>query len=99
LVVRSSGAGSVVGYYMDDGYIATNEAWIEVGLNASHVVGSHMVLFEDNQSFNMDSDTTHGNSTYTIYFRNYTTSVRGIFTSDFTGNTVNDVIESSCQEP
>lgn len=92
MVARSSGAGSVVGYnYMDNGYIATTEAWIEVGLNASHMVGSHMVLFEGNQSFNMDSDSTHGNSTFNVYFRNYSTSVRGVFKSDFTGNTVDDV--------
>src|SRR6185369_11187845 len=65
LVARSSGAGSVVGYnYMDQGYIATNNQWIEIGLNASHMVGSHHVLFEGNQSFNMESDDTHGNSTF-----------------------------------
>ncbi len=92
MVGRSSGAGSVVGYnYMDDGYIATDEAWQEIGLNASHFVGSHMVLFEGNQSFNIDSDDTHGNSTYMVYFRNYTTSVRSTFKSDYTGNTINDV--------
>lgn len=92
MVVRSSGAGSVVGYnYMDDGYIATSEGWIEIGLNASHMVGSHMVLFEGNQSFNIDSDDTHGNSTYLVYFRNLTTSARGSFKSDFTGNTIDDV--------
>jgi hypothetical protein len=91
MVARSSGAGSVVGYnFMDHGYIATTEPWIEIGLNASHMVGSHMVLFEGNQSFNMDSDTTHGNSTYLVYFRNYSTSVRSIFKSDFTGHTVDD---------
>ncbi|HEV2228802.1 MAG TPA: immunoglobulin domain-containing protein [Steroidobacteraceae bacterium] len=91
MVVRSSGAGSAVGYnYMDDGYIATDEGWIEIGLNASHMVGSHMVLFEGNQSFNIDSDDTHGNSTYMVYFRNYTTSVRGTFQSDYTSNTIND---------
>jgi hypothetical protein len=91
MVVRSSGAGSVVGYnYMDHGYIATTEAWIEVGLNASHMVGSHMVLFEGNQSFNMDSDATHGNSTYLVYFRNYSTSVRSLFESDYTGHPVDD---------
>jgi hypothetical protein len=91
MVARSSGAGSVVGYnYMDHGYIATTEAWIEVGLNASHMVGSHMVLFEGNQSFNIDSDTTHGNSTYNVYFRNYSASVRSIFKSDYTGNSVDD---------
>jgi hypothetical protein len=91
IVVRSSGAGSVVGYnYMDHGYIATTQAWIEVGLNASHMVGSHMVLFEGNQSFNMDSDTTHGNSTFIVYFRNYSTSVRSIFKSDYTGDSIDD---------
>ncbi|MEZ5420640.1 MAG: hypothetical protein R2708_25305 [Vicinamibacterales bacterium] len=42
LVVRSSGAGSVVGYnYMDNGYILTVPEWVEVGLNASHMVGNH----------------------------------------------------------
>ena len=92
MVARSSGAGSVVGYnYMDDGYIATTEGWIEVGLNASHMVGSHMVLFEGNQSFNIDSDDTHGNSTYVLYFRNLTTSVRSKFKSDYSGNTIDDV--------
>ena len=92
MVSRSSGAGSVVAYnYMDDGYIATNEGWIEIGLNASHMVGSHMVLFEGNQSFNMDSDDTHGNSTYIVYFRNLATTVRSAFQSDYTGNKVGDV--------
>jgi hypothetical protein len=92
MVARSSGAGSVVGYnYMDDGGIATIEGWIETGLNASHMVGSHHVLFEGNQSFNMDNDETHGNSTYITYFRNLSTSVRSKFQSDFTGNTIDDV--------
>ncbi len=91
MVVRSSGAGSVVGYnYMDDGYIATDENFIEIGLNASHMVGSHHMLFEGNQSFNMDSDDTHGNSTYITYFRNYATTTRNAFTSDYTGDTIND---------
>ena len=95
MVARSSGSGSVVGYnYMDDGYIATTEGWIEIGLNASHMVGSHHVLFEGNQSFNMDSDDTHGNSTYHTYFRNYVTTVRAKFQSDFTGNSVDDVTSS-----
>jgi hypothetical protein len=91
MVARSSGTCSVVGYnYMDDGYIATTEAWIEIGLNASHMVGSHHVLFEGNQSFNMDSDNTHGSSTYHTYFRNYATTVRSKFKSDFTGNAIDD---------
>ncbi len=72
MVARSAGAGSVVGYnYMDMGYINTNGAWIEIGLNASHMVGSHHVLFEGNYGHNADSDKTHGNSIYHTFFRNH----------------------------
>jgi hypothetical protein len=91
MVARSSGAGSVVAYnYADDGYIATAETWIEIGLNASHMVGPHHVLFEGNQSFNMDSDDTHGNSTTMTYFRNWATTTRAKFQSSYTGNTIDD---------
>jgi hypothetical protein len=59
MVARSAGAGSVVGYnYMDMSYINTMPGWIEVGLNASHIVGSHHVLFEGNYGHNADSDRT-----------------------------------------
>ncbi|HUM09996.1 MAG TPA: glycosyl hydrolase family 28-related protein [Myxococcaceae bacterium] len=80
MVARSAGAGSVFGYnYVDDGYINTNPTWIEVGLNASHMVGSHHVLFEGNDGFNWDSDKTHGNAIYHTVFRNH---LRG-FRRDF----------------
>ncbi|MBS2032167.1 MAG: hypothetical protein JST54_29985 [Deltaproteobacteria bacterium] len=92
MVARSSGSGSVVAYnYMDDGYIATSENWEECGINGSHMVGSHHMLFEGNLSFNMDSDSTHGNSTYHTFFRNWTTTVRAPFNSDYTGNAIDDV--------
>ena len=49
MVARCSGAGSVIGYnYMDMGYINGQESWIEIGLNASHMVGPHHLLFEGN---------------------------------------------------
>lgn len=77
IVARSAGAGSVVGYnYMDISYIDTNGAWIEVGLNASHMVGSHHVLFEGNYAQNADSDNTHGNSVYLTFFRNHLRGIR-----------------------
>ena len=80
MVVRSCGAGSVVAYnYMDDGYISGQEYWQEIGLNASHMVGSHHVLFEGNYSFNIDSDDTHGNSIYLTFFRNCATGYRRAF--------------------
>jgi hypothetical protein len=82
IVARAGGAGSVIAYnYMDDAYINGSDGWVEVGLNASHLVGPHHVLFEGNQSFNTDSDQTHGNSIYMTYFRNYLTGYRKPFTA------------------
>ena len=77
MVGRSSGAGSVIGYnYMDDGHIYTDPSWVEVGINGSHMVGSHSMLFEGNESFNYDSDNTHGNAIYMTVFRNHLTGFR-----------------------
>ena len=72
MVVESAGAGSVVGYnYMDNAFIGNKHEWVEVGVNASHMVGSHHVLFEGNQSCNYDSDDTHGSSFAMTIFRNH----------------------------
>jgi hypothetical protein len=96
IVARSAGAGSVVGYnYMDAGYVSSNNGWIEIGLNASHMVGPHHILFEGNRSFNMDSDDTHGNSTYNTYFRNWATTTRMKFVNNVTSETVDDAVISS----
>src|SRR5262249_13514923 len=80
MVFRSSGTGSVVGYnYTDDGWIYGTEAWVEIGINASHMAGPHHVLFEGNYSFNADSDYTHGNSIYLTFFRNWLSGHRRDF--------------------
>jgi hypothetical protein len=87
MVVRAAGAGSVVAYnYMDDGWISYQPAWQEIGLNASHMAGSHHVLFEGNYGFNMDNDYTHGSSQYITYFRNYSTGQRGSWTGPDTNS-------------
>jgi len=94
IVSRSSGAGSVVAYnYMDDGFISGQGGWQEIGLNASHMVGSHHTLFEGNYAFNIDSDTTHGNSIYHTFFRNYATGYRSRFMDYINNNTVVDDID------
>jgi hypothetical protein len=94
MVARSSGAGSVIGYnYIDMGYINTNGAWIEVGLNASHMVGSHHVLFEGNYAFNADSDQTHGNSIYHTFFRNHLRGIRAPFDNQ-AGGRIDDATQS-----
>jgi hypothetical protein len=78
--MRSSGAGSVVGYnYADDSWDFYNPGWVEVGMNASHMAGPHHVLFEGNYSQNFDSDYTHGNSIYMTAFRNWFTGQRRDF--------------------
>src|SRR5262249_1822723 len=83
LVSRSSGAASVVGYnYMDDGPILSAALWQEVGTNASHMVGSHHVLFEGNESFNYDADCTHGNALYHTVFRNHLSGFRRDYPDD-----------------
>ena len=95
MVARSAGAGSVVGYnYMDDGLISGQESWVEIGLNGSHMVGPHHMLFEGNWAFNADSDDTHGNSIYQVYFRNHLTGYRSKMTNIVNNNKVIDDINN-----
>jgi hypothetical protein len=87
MVARCAGAGSVVGYnYMDMGYINNNGAWIEIGVNGSHMVGSHHILFEGNYGYNADSDETHGNAIYHTYFRNQLRGIRAPFNNQAGGH-------------
>jgi len=91
MVARSGGAGSVVAYnYVDGGYIGYQNSWQETGVNGSHMLGSHHMLFEGNRTFNMDSDGTHGGSSYNTYFRNWATSQRSNFNNDMTGALISD---------
>jgi hypothetical protein len=96
MVARASGAGSVIAYnYMDDGFISRSDGWVEIGLNASHLVGAHHVLFEGNWGFNADSDQTHGNSIYMTYFRNWLTGYRSKFTDYLNNQIVDDATGGS----
>jgi hypothetical protein len=94
IAMRSAGAGSVVGYnYMDMSYINTQGYWIETGLNASHMVGPHHVLFEGNYGHNADSDNTHGNSVYLTFFRNHLRGIRTAFDNQ-AGGRIDDAAQS-----
>ncbi|HWA89696.1 MAG TPA: hypothetical protein VG889_06645 [Rhizomicrobium sp.] len=100
MVGRSAGAGSVAAYnYMDMGFIGGTGGWQEVGLNNSHMVGSHHMLFEGNWAFNIDSDQTHGNAIYNTFFRNHTTGFRARFKDYLTGAVVDDVRRQSANGP
>jgi hypothetical protein len=79
IVMRASGGGNVIAYnYLDDIFIS--DPWyldfIESGANSSHQTTPHFELFEGNQSFNFDSDTTHGNAFNIVAFRNHLTGLR-----------------------
>jgi hypothetical protein len=77
MVMRASGGGNVIGYnYMDDGWIAYAPHFVEVGISASHMATPMYELFEGNQSFNFDGDSTHGNAIYITVFRNHFTGLR-----------------------
>lgn len=94
IAARSAGAGSVVAYnYMDMSYINTQGSWIETGLNASHMVGPHHVLFEGNYGHNADSDNTHGNSVYLTFFRNQLRGIRAPFDNQ-AGGRIDDAAQS-----
>ena len=100
IVARNAGTGSVVAYnYMDDGYIAYDQTFIEIGVNGSHDVGSNRMLFEGNQSFNLDSDDTHGASTYHTFLRNWAKTYRTPFISPYDGAFVNDISFPSTHGP
>ena len=49
---------------------------LEVGANAAHGTNTHYTLFEGNQTFNIDEDSTWGNSNYNVFFRNHATTSR-----------------------
>jgi hypothetical protein len=77
MVMQSAGGGNVIAYnYMDDGLIDYTLPWMESGINASHMAGSHMELFEGNQSFNYDAENTWGSPIYITAFRNHLTGKR-----------------------
>jgi len=103
MVARAGGAGSVVSYsYIDDTmYDSTSgigDYWVDMGINASHYSGPHHVLFEGNWGDNLDSDHTHGASSYMTFFRNQGAGLRSPFTDPSNNRAVNDStgVASAC---
>ncbi len=77
MVMRSTGGGNVIGYnYFEDGWIEYQPSWVESGANASHMTTPHYELFEGNQAFNFDGESTWGNSIFITVFRNHLTGKR-----------------------
>lgn len=77
MVMRATGGGNVIAYnYMEDALIGYQYNWVESGLNASHMTTPHFELFEGNQCFNFDGESTWGNSIYNTVLRNNLTGKR-----------------------
>ena len=75
---------------------------LETGANAAHGTNTHYTLFEGNQSFNIDEDSTWGNSNYNIFFRNHATTTRrniGNGSGTETGGVYPDCTSFSCFGP
>lgn len=83
MVGRSCGGGNVVSYnYVDRTFYmpkVIGNYWLDMGVNGSHYVGCHHMLFEGNWGSNCDNDNTHGNTVYGTYFRNWCTGLRTDF--------------------
>jgi hypothetical protein len=68
-----SGGGNVVGYNYADNSWATPATFQEINID-THCSFPHMELVEGNYAPHMATPTTHGNSGYMMYFRNYSSS-------------------------
>ena len=78
IVMVGSGGGNVVAYnYVDDAFIASHASWQESGIDASHGSFAHHDLFEGNRAPNLGGDSTHGNSGWQTFFRNYAPGTNG----------------------
>ncbi len=74
IVLVASGGGNVVGYnYVDQAIIDTNyeRHFQESGVDGGHNAFPHFELIEGNWAPNIGGDTTHGNTGWLTFFRNY----------------------------
>ena len=74
IVMNNSGGGNVIAYnYADNAFSTSAPGWQENTIDGNHECFSHSDLFEGNWTTNIGSDSTHGNSGWHVFFRNYAT--------------------------
>lgn len=66
-----AGPGNVIAYNYVDNTSANGGAWMDGAINGSHQSFTHHLLVEGNWSANIGCDTTHGNSGFMAFLRNY----------------------------
>jgi hypothetical protein len=76
-VMRGAGGGNVLSYnYTDDTFNFDAPDLPEAGINAGHMIGTHLTLLEGNYSQNLTSDSYWGNELFTVHFRNWASAHR-----------------------
>lgn len=87
IVMVNSGGGNVVAYnYADNAYSIAATGWQENAIDGNHECFSHSDLFEGNWATNIGSDSTHGNSGWHVFFRNYASGRNSAPPSPDSGN-------------
>jgi hypothetical protein len=66
-----AGPGNVMAYNYVDDTSANGGDWMDGAINGSHQSFTHHLLVEGNWAANIGCDTTHGNSGYMAFLRNY----------------------------
>jgi hypothetical protein len=66
-----AGPGNVMAYNHVDDTSADGGNWMDGAINGSHQAFTHHLLVEGNWAANIGCDTTHGNSGYMAFLRNY----------------------------
>lgn len=73
IVGNMMGGGNVIAYNYVDNARTNSDSWQEGAIDLNHLSFSHSALVEGNWTTNMGADTTHGNSGWHVFFRNYAT--------------------------
>ena len=73
IVGEATGGGNVIAYnYVDEAVLGSpTDEWQETAIDASHAAFSHSDLYEGNLAPNIGTDSTHGNSGWIVFFRNW----------------------------
>jgi len=94
-VMREGGAGSVIAYnYFDESICGGCSGETEDGMNASHWLGDHHVLFEGNWTYQASSDPVWGSQNYITFMRNLVTGFRTPFYDYYDGFQINDFTDT-----
>ena len=73
VVGNMMGGGNVIAYNYVDNARTDSATWQEGAIDLNHLSFSHNALVEGNWTSNMGADTTHGNSGWHVFHRNYAT--------------------------